>query len=868
MTLLERDALLDALGARLAAARHGRGSIALVTGEAGAGKTSLVRAFGDDRAAPALILRGGCDPILPARPFAPVKDMADAVPGLAPALEAGDREAVFDRLLDVIRRPGAPVTLLVLEDLHWADEPTLDLLRVLGRRVGDLRALVIATFRDDEVTADHPLRHALGDLPREAVVELAVPPLSVEAVARLARERDGSLDARALHAASGGNAFFVTEAIQAAGVRVPATIRDAVGARAARLTPDGRSALDAAAVVGYPVGAMDLAAIAGVPPSGIEDCVRRGLLVLEGGLLAYRHELGRLAILDPVSPGTVRDVHRRALEVARAGRDPDAARLAGHAIGAGDAVAIRELAPAAADRAARLGAHREAASLYQAAINVADRASSATLAALLELHAAQASLADDVPTALASQRSAVGLWQSLGDPVREGDSRCALAMFLWLAGEAEAALAESRAAVEVLEHSAPDSPELARALGVLAQRLVVSNTDDVAGLAAGRRALELAETLGLEHVAVHALITIGVVEGNPGRDPDGVRKIEEAFRRASAAGIADEATRALINLLETAAEMWDLGTAIEHADRAEAWLASAAPQDLVHLRMVRTRRMQVDVDRGRWDAAVLAAEDLLALPITANQIRVRALISLGLVRARRGDDGATAALDEAIALSGPSEPQDHVPAQTARAEAAFLAGDLATARVVAAGALARALTEDARAAWWWWGHAAAWAWRSGDIAELPAGAPEPYVLEAGGDHRAAADAWAVLGFPYHEAVALSSSGDVADLRRALEIANTLGARPLARTLTGRLRALGAEAIPRGPRATTRGNPAGLTARELDIVRLLREGARNADIAAALTLSPKTVDHHVSAILHKLGVPDRAAAAREAARLGL
>jgi DNA-binding NarL/FixJ family response regulator len=122
--------------------------------------------------------------------------------------------------------------------------------------------------------------------------------------------------------------------------------------------------------------------------------------------------------------------------------------------------------------------------------------------------------------------------------------------------------------------------------------------------------------------------------------------------------------------------------------------------------------------------------------------------------------------------------------------------------------------------------------------------------------------------PYQQALALADSNDEEDLREALEIFHSLVARPMASEVAGRLRAMGVRSIPRGPRPRTRGNPAGLTARELEVLAVLGQGLRNVEIAERLFVSPKTVDHHVSAILRKLGVPNRAAAAREAARLGI
>jgi DNA-binding CsgD family transcriptional regulator len=161
-----------------------------------------------------------------------------------------------------------------------------------------------------------------------------------------------------------------------------------------------------------------------------------------------------------------------------------------------------------------------------------------------------------------------------------------------------------------------------------------------------------------------------------------------------------------------------------------------------------------------------------------------------------------------------------------------------------------------------------WAWRGGARDQLPEGAPEPYALHFAGRYRAAASAWEAIGCPYQQALALADSEGEEDLRRALEIFQSLGARPAASLVVERLRALGVRTIPRGPRPRTRLNPAGLTSRELEVLALLGRGLRNVDIAGRLVVSPKTVDHHVSAILRKLGVPNRVAAAEEAVRLGL
>jgi DNA-binding NarL/FixJ family response regulator len=152
-----------------------------------------------------------------------------------------------------------------------------------------------------------------------------------------------------------------------------------------------------------------------------------------------------------------------------------------------------------------------------------------------------------------------------------------------------------------------------------------------------------------------------------------------------------------------------------------------------------------------------------------------------------------------------------------------------------------------------------------DLPPLPA---TPFALQIAGDWAGAAARWEELGCPYEAARALADGDDEAALRRALAIFEELGARPMAQNVARRLRERGVQAIPRGPRPTTRANAAGLTRREAEILGLLAGDLRNAEIATRLSVSPKTVEHHISAILAKLDARTRTEAVRAAARLEL
>ncbi len=584
MRILERDRFLNELGESLAAAAAGAGSVALVCGEAGIGKTKVVDTF-EVRAAErgTRSLRGSCDALHTPRPLGPLLDIARAAGGRLRALaEHGtDREQLFATLLDELRRPAVP-TLVIFEDVHWADEATLDLLKLLGRRVGQTSALIVVTYRDDALPPQHPLRGAFADLPRKAVRRFTLPRLSEAAVEELARE--AGRPAAGLYALTSGNPFFVTEVFAGAG-GVPVSVRDAIFARAARLDESARAVLDAISLVPGRMERWLLDALVGPASTAVEACLAAGVLEAHGRDVGFRHELARLAWECAVDGERAHVLHGRVLAelVARYGGEEgasappgviSAARLVHHASRADDRVALLRLAPVAAREAVRLGAHREAAAHYEMALDCA------------------------------------------------------------------------------------------------------------AGLPPGERA-EM-----LEAYAIQCYLT------------------------------------------------------------------------------------------GAGERAV-------------------------------------AALEEAL------------------------------------------------------GELAAWLWRAGDKVpgEVIAASAEPYALELRGESRRAAAAWERLGFPFERALALARSEEAVDAHEALCVLHELGARRAAEVVAGELRARGVRSLPRGPRPGTRRNPANLTRRQLRVLALIAEGLTNAEIAERLFIAPKTVEHHVSAILTKLDARSRVEAAVRARELG-
>src|SRR5215831_7348718 len=421
MPLLERDTQLASLAAYAREAQQGDGRLVLIAGEAGVGKSALVEQL--ERGLPGASWHwGGCDGLFTPRPLGPLFDIASQLGGELLELCRADasREELFSALLRQVSAPGR-LHVLVVEDAHWADEATIDMLRFLGRRIRDIPVLLLATYRNEGLTATDPLRIALGDLATQRPVRrLGLPPLSADAVAVLAG--GSGLDPAALYRLTGGNPFYVSQAVAAGMNEVPASARDAVLARAARLGSDSRAVLDAAALIGTRVELALLEPVTGCPPPAIDELLASGLITGDGVALQFRHEIARLAVEGAVAAHRRTAIHARTLASLQALGCDDDARMAFHAEAAGDGQAALRHASAAARRAAALASPREAAAQFARALRFTNRADPATVADLYDGFAYQASLLDHWQEAADARERALALWREVGDRLHEGNT--------------------------------------------------------------------------------------------------------------------------------------------------------------------------------------------------------------------------------------------------------------------------------------------------------------------------------------------------------------------------------------------------------------------------------------------------------------
>lgn len=860
--LVERERELAALEAAFEKASAGRGRVALVTAEAGGGKTSLINRFCVGRVGSIRVLRGACDALFTPRPLGPIQDFAGEVgPELAEKLRG---EAipyqVAAALIDELG--GGEPTVVVVEDLHWADEATLDVLRLVARRIATTPVLIVLSYRDEALDARHPVRVMLGEVTSGlALTRVPLAPLSLEAVAQLAEPY--GVDAGELYRVTAGNPFFVTEVCASGTGGIPATVRDSVYARSARLSSGARTLLDAVAIVPPHAELWLLETLAGAYMTALEECLNSGMLIeAAADSVAFRHELARLAIEESIETRRRLSLHRTAL--AALAEPPeglaDAARLAHHADAAGDADAVLRFAPAAAEQAAALGAYREAAAQYARALRYGDRLTPGERGDLLRTQSIVCHLTDQYDDSLAAATRAIDEYHTIGDRLREGDALRIRYDARRSAGYIVECTQDAREAISLLE-TVPASRELAHAYANLSHLHLESEKRREAKAWAAR-AIELGQQLGAHDVVIRATTNIGTAELFDGA-PGGLARLEDLLESAGAAGLVDQVGNIYVHIL------WPAMTTRNYKIM-EKYLVPGLQYCSDHGlelagRYLRAYAARVDLDTGRWDDAAEHAKAVLRVPRSATMPRILALVVLALVRARRGDPQVRPLLDEAWALGESTEELPRIsPVAVARAEVAWMAGRPDEVVEATDAALDLAVGREST---WRVGELLSWRRRAGVRVEIGVEPRGPFAAQVAGKPLEAAKQWTQLGCPYEAALSLADADEEEPLRESLEILSGLGARPAAAIVSRRLRALGVRDIRRGPIRSTRTNPAGLTNRESEVFELVAEGLRNAEIAERLFLSERTVDKHVSAILRKLGARNRSEAVAKAAMLG-
>lgn len=952
--MVGREAPLRTLGEALGAARDGSGRLVVVGGEAGAGKTRLVTEFLAG-AHGAVTLVGGClelgESVMPLAPLAGIlrqvaRDLGDqpAAELIGPELAGflpGRRQVpldphwtsqlnMFEASRAVLERlaEDRPV-VVVIEDLHWADRSTLDLLSWLARNLADSRVLLVATYRSDEMRRSHPLRPVLAELGRLPHVErVELEPLSEGEVTDLLAAIHGSAVppdlAREVADRSEGNPFFAEELFAAAGERgVPLTLRDILSARLDALPGPAKEVLRIAAAAGRRVDHRLLEVVAALDAdeldAGLRAAVDAQALVSDPDGFGYRfrHALLQEAAHEQLLPGERTRLHRafaEALlaepELAAGGADSVDAELSHHALAAHDVdLAFRSLLRAG-ERARDLFAYSEAQRHFEGALELSTRVTPDVLAGapaaweLLRAAAHCATHAGDPALGIAHLRRAIAGLDPVADRVVVGGLHAELSESLWMSGRGDEAVAASDTSTSML--SGERTPEAADALGWQSRLLMLLGRFEEA-IPPGRLGVELARDLDARVELSRAQNSLGTSLTARGGLDEGVALLRDAIDVAVAAGAGGDVVRGYINLTSmvktpgndvAAAERWaleGLDFATRHAVRGSMtdWLRMELAD--VYARQGRLREMGEVLTQVRsgWSGGVAgqyfhvshawlhavqgrydeAAQHLRLAQEVAPDIRDPQAIGPQVgVRMLLGLGRSDLQVGNALDLLEPH--LDDSSTHYGFALVARLAGRASRAGSADAGAVVErvhdlfAARRDAAVP-------VLAANFDGWLAVLGAevagvhGHDDPGLWEqarAAMRSRAYAEAAAYCGL--RQAEAQVSAGAPEDAVGT--VTDTLG---LARAMGAAWLVEELETLARRHRLKVAGiaptRDAGvLTAREREVLGLLAQGRTNREIGAALFITEKTASVHVSNILAKLGVGNRVEAAGLARELGV
>ncbi|HWA59776.1 MAG TPA: AAA family ATPase, partial [Caulobacteraceae bacterium] len=789
ISLLERDEPRTRLEAALAAARSGRGRIVSLEGEAGIGKTSLAQAFIDAQRPHARIHVGGCEHLATPEPLGPLRDIARESQGRF-AISPVGHLATFEALLRMLQGGRGPA-LLVIEDIHWADDATLDCLRFLGRRIRTAPVLVLVTFRSDEPDSRARLVSFWADMPRDARERIELPPLSLDAVGQLVR--GSGRDVGGVYALTGGNPFHVTEFLTADNDNaVPRNVQDVTLARAARLSAIGRRTLEHASIFPRQIDEETLRRIDGggddgPAHAGVEECLASGMLNVRDGRLAFRHELARRAIHEALSPLRRRELHAAALALLKGRNDRRAAEIAHHAEQAGAPEDLVRFSIAAAQEAAPLGAYRETAAHLSRAIEHGVFLPESDRAQLLQRKAYAAFFCGAYDEAMTALGAASESYRRGGDVGGLGETLRTAGHVQWGLGDPDLAEASFDEAVRALQVQ-PGSWQYASALASQSLFDTLADRNDLA-VQRARDALARAEALGRWDIYMRALTALRTAEASTDLD-GGAAALRDAIAEGRRRGEADALPRLYANLTSVLSR----GRRYEGLDALfdEGLTACSARDQAPLVALIRGNRASVLLDRGRLEDALTEAEDVIHGPYPKGAAALPSMIALSRTRVRLGlPEGGL--LDQARRM--PTVRRDllwRAPVAMALAEVEWLDGE---GDGVAAGEL-EAVLDGLCASWsqlWNIGEVALWLAILGRRPRLSAraaeqlGAPHRAYLE--GRWRDAADGWAALCCPYEQAIALSD-GDEDAQREGLALFDRLGAVPAARRLRRRMRAAG------------------------------------------------------------------------------
>jgi ATP/maltotriose-dependent transcriptional regulator MalT len=863
MELVERAGYLDSLQNIFERAAEGEGHCILVCGEAGIGKTSLIKTFCRERINDSIIYQGTCDALFTPRPLAPLYDIAWQIRSdfLQNGEDVSDRPALFSRFLQELGNQEKPC-ILVFEDIHWADEATLDFIKFLARRITRIHCLFILTYRDDEIHSFHPLRNVLGQLPHDSFTRLQLVPLSRNAVDKLALEKGYS--GEDVYSISGGNPFYVNEILASYSPGVPDNIKDSVLSVFNRQVERTRKVWELLSVIPTGLEIKYLEKFEPLYADALERCLDSKILILKEGLIYFKHELYRRTIEASLSPLVRVALNKKILELFLESfeENQETERIIHHAKNANEYEVVVRYAPLAARQAACVGAHIEASKLYFTAIEYYQGHDKDMLLQFYEAYAYECYLTNRVKDAIIYEAKSLAIWKEKLESEKTGNCLRLLSRLWWFDGNRKQAETYGNKAIEVFENQ-PSSRAKAMALSNMSQLKMLSD-EPVECIFWGEKAIEMARALADEETLSHALNNVGAVQMKiQSSKQKGFDLLQQSLEIALKYSYHEHAARAYTNLGCNAVDLKEFAFAKR---TLEAGIQYCEERDLDSWSSYMLAwKARLYLETGNWKEAYRMAEDLTKNGVQPPVVKIGAFAVIATIKMRTGDPDALPLLQEAKKMAfETNELQRIVPALVALLEYEWITGKI----VIDTDALDSTIRMMEQMGNVYKNNEFAFWLYKARKQELPL--PEYFEGYQVADQAMALKAaalWEQLGCPYEQALTLFEGND-ADKRLAINIVRKLGAEAVYEKLKLEMRTSGIKSIPRGIRKTTQANTALLTERELDVLQLLKEGLQNKEIAGRLFISAKTVDHHISSILFKLEVNSRVKAVQEALHLGI
>jgi ATP/maltotriose-dependent transcriptional regulator MalT len=866
--LIERDNFLNQLNAGYEKMEKGEGHCFFIMGEAGIGKTSLVKAFFEKLDCDGKSFVGACDSLFTPRPLAPLYDIALQIKtGLADKIESiTSRTALFTKFIEELTGLQKPI-VLVFEDIHWADEATLDFIKFFARRISRLKCLFILTYRNNDINTSQRIKNLIGDLSADSFTRLLLPPLSREAVNLLSTEK--GFDAANVYDISRGNPFYVTEILASYSNGIPENIKDSVLSVYHQQNEQTKGLWEFLSVI--PEG-LELNRFVKTDPLwqiAIEYSLTATILEIRSHKIYFKHELYRRTIEDSLSPFKRIALNKKILDLYLNHfiQKDDIERIVHYAKNANEYHLVVEYAPIAAKKAASVGAHVEASKLYFTAIEYYDGHDKSLVLKFYESYTYECYLTNQIKEAIIYQGKILRLLQ-LKKEVSQIDihemSNCLrfLSRLWWFEGNREEAEKYGQQAIQLLEE-APESAEKAMAFSNMSQLKMLSGEFDKS-IELGNLAIAMAKNIKNDEILSHALNNVGTseweVEYNTTKR---LIKLKESLAIALKHSLHEHAARAYTNIISSCIAFKDYAIAMEYLEEG---LKYCEERDLDSwTKYILSMKAVMLLEMGDWEEALNISDILLNNPTQTAVVKIGAYVVKTRIEMRQGKPGVPLILNEALSVAlKTKEYRRIIPVIIACLEYEWLNNSqiIGIAEVEQAIVLAKYCTNSIlKDEFYFWLNKSS---RS-NIELSPSF--KPYKLLATGEQKIAANYWKNAGLPYENALALAAC-DEEDKREALVIMQDLGADAVYQKLKLDMRTSGLKKIPRGKRESTKANILELTNRELEVLQLLKGGTQNKEIAAALFISAKTVDHHISSILFKLSTPSRSRAVEAAIRLGI